>query len=206
MAPIKLLLAPIRRVLHFPLSQPALAVAAILWLQAASDASILGQIYNAIDRLVDFTVQRCAAIFEIKSFTKAWLTTGFWIAYVYLAGLVILYLAKIVITAAVEFMARHNIFYLRNAIARERGIDAYRAWLPLERIRPVHIAQEEWEETFAWPANNMPPYPSLARRMARAVASYVAVLLIIAVLLQEFTRFPVLTWLGGAARRMTVGN
>ena len=73
MAPIKLLLAPIRRVINFPLFQLALAVAAIMWRQAASDASVLGQIYNAIDRLVDFTVQRCAAIFEIKSFTKAWL-------------------------------------------------------------------------------------------------------------------------------------
>lgn len=206
MAPIKLLLAPIRRVVHFPLFQLALAVAAILWLQAASDASILGQIYNAIDRLVDFTVQRFAAMFEIKSFTKAWLTTGFWIAYVYLAGLVILYLLRVVITVVVELTARHNVFYLRNTIARERGIEAYRAWLPLERIRPVHIAQEKWEETFAWPANNMSPYPSLARRIARVAAFYVAVLLIIAVLLQEFTRFPVLTWLGDAARRMTVGN
>ena len=206
MAPVKLLLTPIRRVIHFPLFQLALAVAAILWLQAAGDTSMLGQIYNAIDRLVDFTVQRCAAIFEIKSFTKAWLTTGFWIAYVYLAGLVILYLVKAVIATVVEFMARHNVFYLRNAIARERGIEAYRAWLPLERIRPLHIAQEKWEETFAWPANNMPPYPSLTRRIARVTAFYVAVLLIIAVLLQEFTRFPVLTWLGGAARRMTVGN
>jgi hypothetical protein len=206
MAPIKLLLAPIRRVINFPLVQLALAVAAILWLQAASDASVLGQIYNAIDRLVDFTVQRFAAMFEIKSFTKAWLTTGFWIAYVYLAGLVILYLLKVVITVAVELMARHNVFYLRNIIARERGIEAYRAWLPLERIRPAHIAQEKWEEAFAWPANNMPPYPSLARVIARAVVFYLAVLLILGVLLQEFTRFPVLTWLGDAARRLTVGN
>jgi hypothetical protein len=206
MAPIKLLLAPLRRVIHFPLFQLALAVAAILWLQAANDASVLGQIYSAIDRLVDFTVQRFAAIFEIKSFTKAWLTTGFWIAYVYLAGLVILYLVKTVIMAAVEFAARHNVFYLRNVIARERGIEAYRAWLPLERIRPAHIAQDRWEETFAWPANNMPPYPSLARVITRAVVSYLAVLLILGVLLQEFTRFPVLTWLGGAARRLTVGN
>jgi hypothetical protein len=206
MAPIKLLLAPIRRVINFPLFQLALAVAAILWLQAASDASILGQIYNAIDRLVDFTVQRCAAIFEIKSFTKAWLTTGFWIAYVYLAGLVILYLLKVVITVAVELMARHNVFYLRDTIARERGIEAYRAWLPLERIRPAHIAQEKWEEAFAWPANNMPPYPSLARRIARVAAFYAAVLLIIAVLLQEFTWFAVLTWLGDAARRLTAGS
>ena len=206
MAPIKLLLAPLRRVINFPLVQLALAVAAILWLQAASDASMLGQLYNAIDRLVDFTVQRCAAIFEIKSFTKAWLTTGFWIAYVYLAGLVILYLLKIVITVAVELMARHNVFYLRDTIARERGIEAYRAWLPLERIRPAHIAQEQWEEAFAWPANNMPPYPSLARRIARVAAFYAAALLIIALLLQEFTWFAVLTWLGDAARRLTAGS
>jgi hypothetical protein len=206
MAPIKLLLAPLRRIVHFPLFQLALAVAAILWLQAASEASISGQIYNAIDRLVDFTVQRFAATFDIKSFTKAWLTTGFWIAYVYLAGLVILYLLRVVITAAVEFMARHNVFYLRSAIARERGIEAYRAWLPLERIRPAHIAQEQWEETFAWPANNMPPYPSLTRRIARVAAFYVAMLLIIAILLQEFTRFAVLTWLGDAARRLTAGS
>jgi hypothetical protein len=206
MAPIKLLLAPLRRVINFPLVQLALAVAAILWLQAASDASMLGQIYNVIDRLVDFTVQRCAAIFEIKSFTKAWLTTGFWIAYVYLAGLVILYLLRIVITVAVELMARHNVFYLRDTIARERGIEAYRAWLPLERIRPAHIAQEQWEEAFAWPANNMPPYPSLARRIARVAAFYAAALLIIALLLQEFTWFAVLTWLGDAARRLTAGS
>ena len=118
----------------------------------------------------------------------------------------ILYLLRVVITVAVELMARHNVFYLRNTIARERGIEAYRAWLPLERIRPAHIAQEKWEETFAWPANNMPPYPSLGRRIARVAAFYVAALLIIAVLLQEFTQFPVLTWLADAARRMTVGN
>jgi len=38
-----------------------------------------------------------------------------------------------------------NLFGLRNAIARERGIAAYRAWVPLERIRPVSIPQEKWE-------------------------------------------------------------
>jgi hypothetical protein len=65
----------------------------------------------------------------------------------------------------------------------------------------VHIAQEKWEETFAWPANNMPPYPSLARRIARVGVFYVVALLIIAVLLQEFTRFAVLTWLADATRR-----
>ena len=79
---------------------------------------------------------------------------------------------------------------------RERGIAAYRAWVPLERIRPVSIPQEKWEETFAWPANNEPPYPPLAPRILRGVISYVTVGLVAAVLLQVFTPFPVLTWLG----------
>ncbi|MGD0024261.1 MAG: hypothetical protein ABSC37_06475 [Xanthobacteraceae bacterium] len=206
MAPIKLLLAPIRRVMHFPLFQLAVTVAVILWLQAADSNSISGQIFSALDRLVDFSVQRCAAVFDIRSFTRSWLTTGFWIAYVYVAGLVILYLAKAVVMFAVELVARHNVLYLRNAIARERGIDAYRAWLPLERIRPAHIRQEEWEETFAWPADNKPPYPSLTHRVVRIVVCYAAAILIIAVVLQEFTPFPVLTWLGKMARMLAAGG
>lgn len=87
-------------------------------------------------------------------------------------------------------------FGLRNTIARERGIAAYRAWLPFERIRPVSIPQEKWEETFAWPANNEPPYPPLAQRILRGMISYVAVVLGVAILLQVFSPFPVLTWMG----------
>jgi hypothetical protein len=205
MASIKLLLAPIRRVIAFPLVQLAITVGVILWLQSASDNSVLGQIYNALDRLVDVSVRRCTAIFDIKAFTRSWLGTGLWIAYVYLAGLVILYIAKVIVLAVVEFVARYNIFYLRSAIARERGIEAYRAWLPLERIRPAHIPQEKWEEAFAWPANNRPPYPSLTHRIVRVVVSYAVVLAIIAILLQEFTPFPVLTWLSNLGRRVVAG-
>src|ERR1051325_4376546 len=82
------------------------------------------------------------------------------------------------------------------SIARERGITAYRAGVPVEGIRPVSISREKWEETFAWPANNEPPYPPLAQRILRWVISYVTVGLVAAVLLQVFTPFPVLTWLG----------
>ena len=57
------------------------------------------------------------------------------IVYVYIAGLLIVILVKGVIRAAVELVARSNVFGLGNAIARKRGIAAYRAWLPLERIR-----------------------------------------------------------------------
>ena len=91
---------------------------------------------------------------------------------------------------------------LRNTIARERGIAAYRAWVPFERIRPVNIPQEKWEETFAWPANNEPPYPPLAQRILRRLISYVAVILVAAVLLQVFTPFPVLTWLAALTKRL----
>jgi hypothetical protein len=132
----------------------------------------------------------------VKSFTKSWLTSGFMIAYVYLACLLILSLVRLTIRAAVDFVGLRNFFFLRNAIARERGIAAYRAWVPFERIRPANIPQEKWEEAFAWPANNKPPYPPLTRRILRGVISYVAVVLIAAVLLQVFTPFPVLTWLG----------
>jgi hypothetical protein len=145
-----------------------------------------------------------SAVFNVKSFTKSWLTTGFWIAYVYLACLLILFLVRVTIRAVVDLVGWSNAFGLRNAIARERGIAAYGAWVPFERIRPDNIPQEKWEETFAWPANNKPPYPPLAQRILRAVISYVVVVLVAAVLLQVFTPVPVLTWLGKLTK-MLVG-
>jgi hypothetical protein len=203
---IKLLFAPIRRIVNFPLFQLMAAIAVILLLQASDSRSVFGETYNALDLLEDFTVRLCASIFEVKSFTKSWLTTGFMIAYVYIAGLLIVFLVKAVIRAAVELVARSNVFGLTNAIARERGIAAYRAWLPLERIRPAHIAQEKWEERFAWPADGKPPYPPLTHRVVRAVLTYLAVVVTIAALLQAFTPFPALTWLGKAARMLVVGG
>src|ERR1700675_2661656 len=124
-----------------------------MFLQAADDRSAFGQIFNGLDKLVDSTVRLVSAIFNVKSFTKSWLTSGFMIAYVYLACLLILSLMRVTIRAAVDFIGRSNLFWLRNAIARERGVAAYRAWVPLERIRPAHIPQEKWEQAFAGPAN-----------------------------------------------------
>ena len=147
-------------------------------------------------KLSKSTVGLFSTAFNVKSFTKSWLTTGFWIAYVYLACLLILSFLRFVISKVVDFVGWSNLFYLRNSIARERGIAAYRAWEPFERIRPVNIPQDQWETTFAWPANNEPPYPPLAQRLLRGLISYMAVSLAIAVLLQVFTSFPVLTWLG----------
>jgi hypothetical protein len=204
MGMIKLLAAPIRSIVRFPLFQLAVVVAVILLLQAADDKSALGQIFNGLDKLVESTVGLLSAVFNVKSFTKSWLTSGFWIAYVYLACLLILSLMRVTIRAVVDFVGWSNAFGLRNAIARERGIAAYRAWVPFERIRPANIPQEKWEEAFAWPANNKPPYPPLAQRMLRRLTSYTAVVLVAAVLLQVFTPFSVLTWLGKLTK-MLVG-
>ena len=141
MGMINQLMAPIRSIVRFPLFQFAVVVFLILWLQAGDEASMRGYIFNGIDRLVETTVSMAAAIFTVKSFTRTWLTSGFWIAYVYIACLLILSLARFAIGLAADFAARRNIFWLRNSIARERGIVAYRAWVPFERIRPAEIPQ-----------------------------------------------------------------
>jgi hypothetical protein len=194
---IKLISAPIRGLLRFPLVQFAIAIALILWLQAADDKTIFGRIFYGLDKLVESTVEMVAAIFTVKSFTRSWLTFGFMIAYVYVAGSLILWLLRLLIGAAIDAAGRHNFLYLRSTIARERGIGAYRAWVPLERIRPSEVSQREWEEAFAWPPNNEPPYPPLGHRILRGLLFYVAIILIAAVLLQFFTPFPVLTWIIG---------
>ena len=193
---IKHLTAPIRSLVRFPLFQLAVVIVVILWLQSADATSTIGKIFAALDILVDATVRMVSAVFTVKTFTKSWLISGFMIAYVYLACLLILSLMRVAIRAVIDLVGRSNAFWLRNTIARERGIAAYRAWLPFERIRPASIPQPEWEEKFAWPADNKPPYPPLAHRMLRGTIGYVAVILATAVLLQLFTPFPVLTWLG----------
>jgi hypothetical protein len=192
---IRLLSAPIRSFLRFPLFQFAVVVVLILLLQGADGRSVLGQIFDGLDKLVDSTVSMFSAVFTVKSFTKSWLTFGFMIAYVYLACWLILSMARVATRGIADVAGRRNLLWLRNAIARERGIGAYRAWVPLERIRPDHIPQREWEERYAWPPDNKPPYPPLRQRMLRAAVSYVAVCLIAAALLQAFTPFPALSWL-----------
>ena len=199
---IRHLTAPIRSIVRFPLFQLAVVVAVILFLQAADEASAIGRIFSGLDKLVDATVQLFAAVFSVRSFTKSWLTSGFWIGYVYLAGLLILLLARLAIGAVVDLVGRHNAFWLRTAIARERGIAAYRAWVPFEKIRPPHIPQPQWEEAFAWPADNKPPYPPLAQRLLLGAIVNVAVVAAIAVALQLLTPFPVLTWLGQLAKML----
>jgi hypothetical protein len=190
--------APIRSIVRFPLFQLAVVVFLILWLQNADEQSVRGHVFFALDRLVDSTVTLISAVFAVKSFTKSWLTSGFWIAYVYLACLLVLAAARLAIGLAIDVIGRNNVLWLRNAIARERGVVAYRAWVPFEKIRPAHIPQQEWEETYAWPANDKPPYLPLGQRVARGVLGYIVVIAAVLVLLQVFTPFPVLTWIGHA--------
>jgi hypothetical protein len=121
MGMIKLLTAPVRSIVRFPLFQLAVVVAVILFMQAGDDKSARGQMFNGLDELVEYTVGLFSAVFNVKSFTKSWLTTGFWIAYVYLACLLILALLRAVIAKVVDFVGWSNLFGLRNAIARERG-------------------------------------------------------------------------------------
>jgi hypothetical protein len=194
---IKLISAPIRGIVRFPLVQFAIVIGLILWLQAAGDKTIFGQIFYGLDKLTESTVEMVSAIFTVKSFTRSWLTFGFMIAYVYLAGSLVLWLSRLLLSAAIDFVGRHNLLYLRNTIARERGIGAYRAWEPFERIRPAEVSQREWEEAFAWPPDNKPPYPPLGHRVLRGVLVYAAVILIGVALLQYLTPFPVLTWMFG---------
>ena len=197
---IRLLAAPIRSILRFPLFQLAVVVVIILFLQAADDNSVFGRIFDGLDRLVNAGVTLFSELFAVKSFTRSGLTAGLMIGYVYLVCLLILFMARVAIRLFVDLLGWSNAFGLRNAIARERGIAAYRAWEPLEDLRPAEIPQPVWEERFAWPANDEPPYPSLWRRFVFEIASFVLVVLLVLVLLQLFTPIPALAWLASAGK------
>lgn len=194
---IRLLAAPIRSIVRFPLFQLAVVVAIILLFQGADDNSIAGQIFTGLDKLVDATLALLSGLFRVKSFTRSGLTAGLMIAYVYFICLLILLVIRSAGRAMIDLVGRSNFLWLRNTIARERGIAAYRAWAPLEKIRPANIPQERWEEAFAWPANNKPPYPPLAQRILWTIVIYTVLIVVAAILVQQFTPFPPFTWLGG---------
>ena len=195
---LKLLTAPIRRLVNHPLFHLIAVVVIILLLP--DDDSILGHFYNWLDKLVAVTMDAVQSVVRFKSFTKSLLLDGLMILYVYIVYLVCLWIARRLIRGCVDLAGRHNIFWLRNTIARERGIAAYRAWEPFEHIRPAEIPQFVWEERYAWPANDRPPYPSLWRRAAFAIAGYVLVIAALLTLLQFLTPFPALTWVVAAAK------
>jgi len=198
---MRTILAPFRAIVRFPLVQLAAVIFVIFLLQAAEDASFFGRIFAGLDKLVDETVRSVSAVFTVKSFTRSWLTFGFMIAYVYLAIWAMFMLCGVMLRHLIDLAGRTNFLWSRNPIARSRGIAAYRAWLPLERIRPDHISQQAWEEQFAWPPNNRPPYRPLGQRVARALLAYVFIVFVVLASLQWFTPFHVVSWIGNALGR-----
>jgi hypothetical protein len=197
MGPIRLIAAPIRNIMRSRLFQLVAVLAIVLLLDHYSfDYTLLRQISVGLKTLVDATVQFCSEVFRVGILTDPVLQVGLIIAYVYLVCLIVIFLLRIVIRRVIDFIGWSNFLWLRNAIAEERGIAAYRAWEPLERIRPAHIPQEKWEETFAWPPDDRPPYPPLAKQVLRGLPIYLVIAAVAAILLQIFTPLPVLTWLG----------
>jgi len=199
---IKLLTAPIRRLLNWSVVQFFIVVAVILFLEYQDTTSIGGQIYGGLDSLVTASLGLFSRVHELRSFSRAFLTVGLTIAYGFLALWVFLEIGRRIVRNFIDFAGRHNLFWLRDTIARERGIAAYRAWEPLEHIRPPEVPQFVWEERYAWPPNDEPPYPNLWRRIAFECASAILVVLIILVLLQEFTPIPALSWIAAQAKAL----
>ena len=196
MGPIRVIAAPIRRLANSRLFQLAVVLAIILALDHYSyDYSALRRVAEGLKALVTASVGLFSDLFRVGILTDPVLQVGLMIAYVYVVCLLIFLLMRVVLGALIDHMGRSNFLWLRNAIARERGIAAYRAWLPLERIRPPAYPQDKWEAEFAWPQDNKPPYPPLPQRALRAAIGYLAVLAAVAIVLQLLTPFPVLTWI-----------
>lgn len=195
---IRLIAAPIRRLASSRLVQLGVVVAIILLLENFSDSRpIVSQIADVLDKAVEGTVQIVSDhLVRLRTFSKSLLTDSVMIVYVYVACLLIFTVLRFFVRRLIDLMGWSNFLWLRSTIARERGIAAYRAWLPLERIRPTDCPQEVWEEQFAWPKDNKPPYPPLHWRILREVLAYVILIVLIAVLIQLFTPFPVLRWVG----------
>ena len=197
MGPIRLLAVSIRRIANSRLFQLAVVVLIILLLDHYSfDNPVLQPIADGLKGAVTASIQLFSEYFRVGILTDPVLQVGLMITYVYVVCLLIFALLRVIVRWLVDLAGWSNFLWLRNTIARERGIEAYRAWVPLEKIRPAHISQEQWEAAFAWPPDNKPPYPPLAQRIGYGVISYVIVIAVVAILVQRFTPFPVLNWLG----------
>jgi hypothetical protein len=169
---IRIVLAPIRRLLSSPLLHFVVVVFLIVVLEAAPNDTPLGKLSDGLDKLVESTAEVVFAVFTLKTVAKSLILTAIAIAYVYVWLIAVLYALRAAMRGLVNLAGRTNFLGLRTMIARERGIAAYRAWLPLESIRPDHISQQEWEATYAWPPGNRPPYPPLAIRISRTIGLY----------------------------------
>src|SRR5271155_825981 len=134
---IRLIATPIRHIANSRLFQLVVVVAVVLLLENFSDNhAVLGQIADGLDKLVETTVQLISDhLHNLRTLTKSMLTDGVMIGYVYLVCLLAFALLRWLFRLALDLTGRTNFLWLRRTIARERGVAAYRAWLPLERIR-----------------------------------------------------------------------
>src|SRR5208282_5938173 len=110
MGMIRLLAAPIRSIVRFPLFQLAVVVAIVLYLQAAADNTLSGKIFDLLDGMVSASVLLFGQLFDVKSFTRSGLTAGLMIGYVYLICLLFLFLLRIVIGAVIDLLGWSNAF------------------------------------------------------------------------------------------------
>lgn len=196
MSAIRLLAAPLRRIANSRLVQLAAVIVVILLLDHyAYDYAALNAIAEGLKNLVAASVKLCSELFRVGILTDPVMQVGLMIVYVYVVCLVIFFVLRHATRKTIDVVGRNNFLWLRNSVARERGIAAYRAWLPLEAIRPPNYPQDKWEQEFAWPADNKPPYPPLWQRILRETISTVVVLAVVAVLLQYLTPFPMLSWI-----------
>lgn len=196
MSAIRLLAAPLRRIANSRLVQLAAVIVVILLLDHyAYDYAALQAVAEGLKDLVAASVKLCSELFRVGILTDPVLQVGLMIVYVYVVCLVTFFVLRQATRKTIDVVGRNNFLWLRNSVARERGIAAYRAWLPLEAIRPPNYPQDKWEQEFAWPADNKPPYPPSWQRILRETISTVVVLAIAAILLQYFTPVPVLSWI-----------
>jgi len=129
---IRLIVAPVRHVANSRVFQVALVIAIILSLDHYSyDYAVLRPIADGLKDLVTATVQLCSQYFRVGVLTDPVLQVGLMIAYVYLVCLVAFFLLRLATAFIIDLIGSSNFLWLRSAIARERGIAAYRAWLPL---------------------------------------------------------------------------
>jgi hypothetical protein len=197
MGAIRLIAAPVRHIANSRLFQLAVVVAVILALDHYSfDYPILRPAAEGLKKVVTGTVQLFSDYFRVGILTDPVLQVGLMIAYVYIICLLAFVFLRYLMRLLIDLIGWSNFLWLRNPIARERGIAAYRAWLPLERIRPADCPQELWEEQYAWPKGDKPPYPPWPVRATRDLFGYAIVIFGAAVLIQLFTPFPVLSWFG----------
>ena len=116
---IRMILAPILRLLSSPLLHFAFVVFLIVALEAAPNDTPLGTLSDGLDKLVDSTAQLVSAAVTLKTVTKSLVLTAIAMAYVYVCLVAVLYTLRAAIRGLINLAGRTNFLGLRSMIARE---------------------------------------------------------------------------------------